>query len=206
MAINSLSVSGLLDSTGILRAALTQLREHPGHANQKVHNPHHRGLEGAKEEAVRISKLQGGPALTMKRGEHGAYSDAEESALRAYQGTSYWSINGHLRLGESVYKGVDADVKAIDSAMKKNPIKADVVVYRGTRTPPDPKAREFMDRGFISTSTHNYFRGSRHTMQIKVKAKHPSVWMGGGEFELLLARNTRFTKERDGSWLAHPPV
>jgi len=37
LAINSLSVSGLLDSTGILRAALTQLREHPGHANQKSH-------------------------------------------------------------------------------------------------------------------------------------------------------------------------
>jgi hypothetical protein len=136
-----------------------------------------------EKEAIAIADLKG------------YLTSAEEKAVNIYTSKEYQKINGDLRSGK-----MDAKTKAVvdkmDSALKNNVLKRDVIVYRGTNG-------EFgVDKAYTSTSTNpltagNFARGGQAKIRAYVipKGTHAIV-VGGGEGEIILPRGFDLKKHR----------
>lgn len=139
----------------------------------------------------------------------------EKTAVRNYTGSSYSSVNGHLR-GTSPASGsnlhhVDGVTAGLDSAFEKQPgLKQDLVTYRGVKKAGDmfgpvgsKVGGEFQDLGYGSTASHAAItRGFGASGGALIRVLHPAGSklmrpstvgsFGDAERELLVPRGVRF--------------
>lgn len=137
-----------------------------------------------------------GAELQALRGE---LTQVEEAAVGAYTGAHYGAVNAALRTGKS-HRLVDA----LDAAIDKAVIPADIVVRRGINSHPALGAPELIRPGDIlhepaytstSLSLARSFAG-KYQLKIRIPAGSKALWVddlsdNAGELELILARGAR---------------
>ena len=146
-------------------------------------------------------------------------TDAERSAVTAYQGASYSSINEQARGQQPATEMILEWIRGLSSASSKHKLKEPIVAHRGTLIPEISRAIdanqnlvgiEFEDLGFASTSLNqNVTRGFNwRPGSVNLKIKLPEgcsvIPLSGAEHELLLPAGTRFRVVDVGEWIANP--
>lgn len=135
------------------------------------------------------------------------FSDEETDALDTYASIKFREINSQMRDGK-ISKENKKTVDLILSAMKKNKLKEDVIVYRGVGGNYDKSNKN----SFTSTSTDkevakNFARGDgSEVREIKVPKGTPVAYMGGAERELILPPNWDEKGDDKKFSKSHPPM
>lgn len=113
------------------------------------------------------------------------FTNKEETALGKYTSSGYLKINSELRSGK-LSAETKSVVKTMDAVMKKNVLKHDVIVYRGT------DGSYSTDKAYISTSTSAYnsynFAKGKNLQAYRIPKGTHAIYVGGGENELILPR------------------
>lgn len=119
------------------------------------------------------------------------FTSKEEAALSKYTSSGYLKINGELRSGK-LSAETRSTVKTIDSIMKKNVLKHDVIVFRGT------DGSYTTDKAYQSTSTSAWssytFTKGNNLHAYRIPKGTNAVYVGGGENELILPRGFDLNK------------
>jgi len=122
----------------------------------------------------------------------------ELEALRSYKEEGFSRINTVARRG-----GKSKEMPGIDSALKKNLLQEDVVVYRGINIKPNTMAgKTVTDMGYMSTSLDpsiaaGFAESTGTILRIRIPAGTPTAYMermvilGKGESEMILGRGTK---------------
>ncbi|MFF7949732.1 putative T7SS-secreted protein [Streptomyces griseorubiginosus] len=146
----------------------------------------------------------------------------QQAAVRGYTGTEYQQVNAFLRDGDFDTEGVRRQVEHLDKALAGRPLPHDVVVARatnlehyfremGSRSPADMVGRDFVDKGYMSTSLGDAaFAHKEAILHLRAPEGTPGLWVEKlshadvGERELLLGRGNKYTitkaVESDGHW------
>jgi len=149
--------------------------------------------------------------------------------LEDYMGGGYWDLNKELRKGNKVASMAKHNIEAIaeiDKLLKAQTLKEGLVLRRGISFDAEEFAKMkksfkpgvvYRDRAFVSTTVQEldpYFMEKANKVSIKIHAPkgsagryvsgYESEFIGGGEFEYLLPRNSKFKvksfKEVDGQY------
>jgi hypothetical protein len=127
------------------------------------------------------------------------FSEDEIDALDNYVSISYKDINGYLRK-ENVDKDekLDKTIKLIDSAIKKNTLKEDLVIYRSLSGSGELK----QDNAFQSASidpyaSYQFMRDGGKIHKLIIPKGTNYAYIGGGEKEILLPRGLDLSKYKE---------
>jgi len=168
---------------------------------QKHHDKLHSLLDSGKfksKNRVEQTKLIGDAQDHTRKVEKSLtqdFDDKEIDALDTYVSEKYKDINSYLRKGEKDNPELDKTISLIDSAISKNKLKEDIIVYRSL----SGNQELVEDKAFQSTSIDPYTSNTFKTKEGKIyKLKIPAgtnyAYIGGGEKEMLLPRDLDLTK------------
>jgi 8-oxo-dGTP pyrophosphatase MutT (NUDIX family) len=137
------------------------------------------------------------------------FTENESDAMDIYASSMYQDINGYLRgiipeneLHKDVLKSIKSVIVNIDSAINKNELSEDLVVYRGVD---ESKIESGKDNAYKSTSLEPYIaysfaRGEKPTIKRYIIPKGTKyAYMGGAEKEILFGRDFDINKYIDPS-------
>ena len=168
-------------------------------------------------------------ALDMQNGQP-AWTAAQKAGLKTYTGSSYSTMNGALRAGQSISDTMARHIRAAQAGMR--PSTRPMLLHRGSGTGQfkslgvthgasfsDIKAlegQEFVDDAFLSTSVGGSaaFGGQPVLLEIEAPTGTPMAYvdhisLNRGENEMLLAAGTRYkilTVSQSGTGYYNPIV
>lgn len=117
-------------------------------------------------------------------------------------------VNIYLRTGQYRYESDKEDVQSriagLDKAFTRpyNTAPQNLIVYRGLHKEALVDEKSFVDRGFPSVSYKplTSFGTEKGRISIRIPKGFPMIFGSYNEAEMILPRNVKFTKGKDGVW------